>query len=252
MSKNNELLGFDLRTYLDQIVQGDLNKFDGFITWSDDDKKEFKVLLDELKKPFDKKSETTKEKGDRLEKIVEFIIRKTYFFEIYKNVHTETNEIDEVIVFSNRGKQALETFKLARNLIPIDENLFLGECKNYESNLGVTYVGKFYSLMNVTGVSFGIVFTQKGLTGDPEGYKDAYGLTKVLRMVEKSRNSQKDFYILTFTMEDYDKLLSGTTFFELVKAKKLELQLASDYTTFIMDNQHVAEEEIKKIITECL
>lgn len=136
-------------------------------------------------------------------------------------------------------------------MIPIDKDLFLGECKNYKSNLGVTYVGKFYSLMTVTGMTFGIIFTQKGLTGDAEGYKDAYGLTKVLRMVENSRNGEGNFYILTFTMEDYEKLLEGVTFFELIKAKKLELQLASDYTVFIKENRHEAEDEIKNILHEC-
>ena len=96
--------------------------------------------------------------------------------------------------------------------------------------MGVTYVGKFYSLLSVTGIPFGIVFTQKGLTGDSEGYKDAYGLTKVLRMVESSKG--KDFFIITFTMEDYESMLEGTTFFDLVKAKKMEMQFASDYKNF--------------------
>lgn len=107
MSNIQETLGFDLRSYLDQIVQNPLDKFEKFIQWGEADKKEFRALLDELKKPFDKNKETTKGKGDRLENLVEFIIRKTYFFEIYKNVHTETNEIDEVIVLSDRGKQAI-------------------------------------------------------------------------------------------------------------------------------------------------
>lgn len=251
MNNNHEQYGLDLRTYLDQIVKNDLDKYEGFITWTEADKQEFQVLLSELKEPFDKENETTKDKGDKLERLVEFIIRKTYFFEIFKNVHTETNEIDEVIVLSDRGKQALSTFHLSRDLIPIDKDLFLGECKNYKSNLGVTYVGKFYSLMTVTGMTFGIIFTQKGLTGDAEGYKDAYGLTKVLRMVENSRNGEGNFYILTFTMEDYEKLLEGVTFFELIKAKKLELQLASDYTVFIKENRHEAEDEIKNILHEC-
>lgn len=140
-------------------------------------------------------------------------------------------------------------FGISRELIPIKDNLFLGECKNYASDLGVTYVGKFYSLMTVSNVSMGIIFTQKGLTGKPEGYKDAYGLTKVLRMIENSKNKNNDFYILTFSDEDYDKLLKGTTFFELIEAKKMELQLASTYETFINDNRHEAEEEIKTIIT---
>ena len=246
MSINQDAPGLDLRSYLDQIVKDPLDKFNGFITWTDQDKKEFKVLLDNLKN--DSTSETNKEKGDRLERLVEFIIRKTYFFEIYKNVHTETNEIDEVIVLSNRGKQAIHSFGLTRDLIPIDQDLFLGECKNYSSNLNVTFVGKFYSLLSVTGVSFGIIFTQKGLTGTTGGFKDAYGLTKILRIIETEKG--RNLFILTFTMEDYEKMLDGTTFFDLVKAKKMELQLASDYKKFIMDNKHEAEEQIQSIVKE--
>ena len=248
MSNNQEVPALDLRSYLDQIVQDPIAKFNGFITWTENDKNEFRILLDELKKPFDRSKETAKDKGDRLENLVDFIIRKTYFFEIYKNVHTGTNEIDEVIVLSDRGKQAIKSFNLSRELIPIGQDLFLGECKNYQSNLGVTYVGKFYSLLSVTGIPFGVVFTQKGLTGDSEGYKDAYGLTEVLRMVENSKG--RYFFILTFTLEDYEKMLEGTTFFDLIKAKKMEMQLASDYTRFITDNKHEAEEEIKTILTD--
>lgn len=240
---------FNVKEYLSRIVQEPLKVFHQFVIWTDKDKEEFKRLLDVLRSPYDKNIETTKSKGDRLEQLVEFIIKKSYFFEVYKNVHTETNEIDEVIVLSARGKQALQSFGISRELIPIKDNLFLGECKNYASDLGVTYVGKFYSLMTVSNVSMGIIFTQKGLTGKPEGYKDAYGLTKVLRMIENSKNKNNDFYILTFSDEDYDKLLKGTTFFELIEAKKMELQLASTYETFINDNRHEAEEEIKTIIT---
>ncbi len=242
----------NLKEYFEQVVQDELKIFDEFIRWTDKDKREFEELLTKLKSPFDKATETTKEKGDRLEKVVEFIIQKSFFLEIFKNIHTETNEIDEVIVFSNRGKQALHSFNISRELIPIEENIMLGECKNYSTNLGVTYVGKFYSLMTVSGVSFGILFTQNGLTGDAEGYKDAYGLTKVLRMIEKSREPGKEFFILTFTLEDYEKLLQGYTFFELIKAKRLEMQFASDYNNFISDNRHDAENEIKKAISEII
>ncbi|MBQ2884503.1 MAG: hypothetical protein IJE43_12140 [Alphaproteobacteria bacterium] len=245
MSDKSE--NYNLKQYFYNVVSEPLDKFNMFTTWSKEETEEFRALLDELKRPYDKDTETTKEKGDRLERLVEFIIKKSYFFEIYKNVHTETNEIDEVIVLSDRGKQTLESFGIARTFIPIDTDIFLGECKNYASNLGVTYVGKFYSLLSVTDVPFGIIFTQNGLTGDAEGYKDAYGLTKVLRMVEKYEHG-REMYILTFTLDDYEELLSGRTFFELIKAKKIELQMASDYHNFIIDNQHESAEEIKSII----
>ena len=249
MNGSYEESGLDLKQYMEFIVDDKIERFKLFTTWTKSDRDEFRGLLDELKDT--KENITTKEKGDRLERLVEFIIKKTYFFEVYKNIYTETNEIDEVIVLSDRGKQALDSFGISRDMIPIEYDMFLGECKNYKSNLGVTYVGKFYSLLTVTGMKFGVIFTCYGLTGESEGYKDAYGLTKVLRMIEKSRNPDNDFYILTFTLEDYEKLLEGISFFDIVKAKKMEMQLASDYTNFLTENKHAAEEEVKTALIEC-
>ena len=60
MTKNQEALGLDLKSYLDQIVQSDIDKFNAFITWTDDDKKEFRSLLDALKKTNSEASKTTK------------------------------------------------------------------------------------------------------------------------------------------------------------------------------------------------
>lgn len=240
---------YTLKQYLQEIIANDVEIFNTLIKWGEGDIQEFKQLLEILESPYDKSVETTKQKGDRLENLVEFIIRKSYFFEVYKNVHTETNEIDEIIVLSDCGRQALKKYGLSRDLIPIEADTFLGECKNYDSNLGVTYVGKFYSLLSVTDMPFGIIFTQKGLTGDSEGYKDAYGLTKVLRMIEKNQKG-RDLYILTFTLEDYKKLAEGVSFFELVKAKKMELKMASDYNNFIKDNEHANAEVIKNILLE--
>ena len=88
---------YNIKEYLQEIIQDSLDIFHILTSWSDKDKQEYSILLDELKKPFDKNIETTKSKGDRLENLVSFIIKKSYFFDIYRNVHTGTNEIDEVI-----------------------------------------------------------------------------------------------------------------------------------------------------------
>lgn len=249
MSNVNE--NYSLKQYMQEIINEKIKIFDDLIRWGEQDKEQFAQLLSELEKPFDKSKETTKDKGDRLEKLVEFIIKKSFFYDIYKNIHTETNEIDEIIVLSEQGKQALETFGLSKDLLPTEHEIFLGECKNYKTSLGVTYVGKFYSLLVATDIPFGLVFTQNGLSGDAEGFKDAYGLTKVLRIVEKYEHN-RELSILTFTNEDYHLLLEGRTFFELIKAKKLELQLASNYQNFIRDNMHESVEEINKSIQERL
>lgn len=77
---NEKEINYSLKKYMEEIVQNDLDKFDTFTRWGDSEKEEFKVLLENLKKPYDRSIETTKSKGDRLENLVEFIIKKKLFF----------------------------------------------------------------------------------------------------------------------------------------------------------------------------
>lgn len=249
MDELNE--NYNLKKYLQEIVSDKLKVFEEITRWGEQEKEQFAQLLADLERPFDKDNETTKEKGDKLEKLVEFIIRNSYFYDIYKNIRTETNEIDEIIILSDRGKQALSTYGLNRELLPTQQEIFLGECKNYKTSLSVTYVGKFYSLLIATDTTFGLIFTRNGLSGRTAGYTDAYGLTKILRLIEKYKNNS-ELCILTFTTEDYHKLLEGQTFFELIKAKKLELQMASNYQNFLQENAHENLDEIKSVIQEKL
>lgn len=238
---------YGIKQYLQEIVQNSVDVFHELSTWSDEDRREYALLLEELKKPFDKKNESTKSKGDRLENLVSFIIKKSYFFDIYRNVHTGTNEIDEIITLSCAGKQALATYNISRELLEIDSDISIGECKNFDSTLDVTYVGKFYSLLVSTDVSFGIIFTQKGLTGNENEYHDAYGLVKVLRIIEKYQNN-KNLTIITFTLDDYEKLKDGISFFEIIKSKKLALQISSNYENFIEEYHHDGSKYIKQKI----
>lgn len=238
---------YNIKQYLQEIIQNSLDIFHELTSWSDKDKQEYSLLLDELKKPFDKNFETTKSKGDRLENLVSFIIKKSYFFDIYRNVHTGTNEIDEIITLSSAGKQALATYNISRDLLEIDTDISIGECKNYNSTLDVTYVGKFYSLLVSTNVSFGIIFTQRGLTGNENEYHDAYGLVKVLRIIEKYQN-KRDLTIITFTIEDYEKLKDGISFFDLIKSKKIALQLSSNYDNFLKEYNHDGINAVKQKI----
>ena len=238
---------YGIKQYLQEIVQNSVDVFHELSTWSDEDRREYALLLEELKRPFDKENESTKSKGDRLENLVSFIIKKSYFFDIYRNVHTGTNEIDEIITLSCAGKQALAMYNISRELLEIDSDISIGECKNYNSTLDVTYVGKFYSLLVSTDVSFGIIFTQKGLTGNEDEYHDAYGLVKVLRIIEKYQNN-RNLTIITFTLDDYEKLKDGISFFEIIKSKKLALRMSSNYENFIEEYHHDGSEYIKQKI----
>lgn len=238
---------YSIKQYLHEIVQKPLDIFHELTSWSEEDKQKFTELVMGLEKPFNKSIETTKDKGDRLENLVSFLIKKTYFFEVYRNIHTGTNEIDEVIILSEKGKQALHEFNIARSILEIDSDIALGECKNYASALDVTYVGKFYSLLVSTDVPFGIIFTQKGLTGNENEFRDAYGLVKVLRIIEKYQN-KKEMFILTFTLEDYRKIAQGESFFDMIKAKKVALGLSSEYTNFLRDYHHDNTDLIRKML----
>ena len=241
--KANE--NFSLKQYLQEIIQDKIKIFNSLVQWSDEDRNKFKILVDELETP----SATFKESGDKLERVVEFIINKTFFLEVYRNIRTLTNEIDEVITVSNNGKQAFQELNLSRELIQIPTDIFIGECKNYSRPLGVTYVGKFYSLMKAANISFGIIFTTRGLSGSYKNFQDAHGLTAVLKIVEDLRNCNNQFYILTFTKKDYLKMIEGVNFFELVKAKKLEMQLHADYNLFLSKcEKHELAEEIQSIL----
>lgn len=243
MDLKNE--NYNIKQYLQEIVQNSLDIFYELIAWSEADKQEYSLLLAELKKPYNKTIETTKSKGDRLENLVSFIIKKSYFFDIYRNVHTGTNEIDEVITLSSAGKQALSTYGISRDLLEINSDIALGECKNHNSKLDVTYVGKFYSLLISTDVPFGIIFTQKGLSGNENEYHDSHGLVKVLRLIEKYQN-RRELIIITFTLDDYEKLEKGISFYELVRTKKIALQLSSDYDNFIKEYYHDGAESVKQ------
>lgn len=236
---------YGIRQYFEEIIKESIDVFNELTRWSDDDMQDFSLLLTDLKSD---KCKTTKEKGNKLEKLVEFIIKKTFFFDVYSNVRTGTNEIDEIITLSSKGKQALEKFGICKDLLEVDSDVTLGECKNYGRKLGVTYIGKFYSLMISTNVSFGIIFTTNGLTGNEKEFRDSYGLIKVLRIIEKYKNNNDDFYIITFDLSDYEKMQEGTSFFELIKAKKFALRMSANYDQFLQTYEHSETKTIKSIL----
>ena len=106
---------------------------------------------------------------------------------------TNTNEIDIVCELTPKGQ-----ILFSHNLLPIRQNVFLGECKNYNRTVGVTYVGKFACLMLTTAYKLGILFSYHGVTGKKWG--DAQGL---IRKFYLSRENIEDRYvIIDFTIDD--------------------------------------------------
>ena len=69
----------------------------------------------------------------------------------------------------------------------------------------------------------------------------------MLRIIEKYQN-HRDLTILTFTLEDYEKLGQGIPFFEIIKSKKMALRLSSNYDSFLKEYSHDALNSVKKRI----
>lgn len=248
---NIEIDGVAISTadYLKLVVRNSIKTFQELTAWKDKDYLEYRSLLDILRAVNGDNTIKPTDKGEALEALVRFIIKKTYFFKVYGNVTTGTNEIDQVVTFSDEGRQALKQFGISRDLIPIYSDLFLGECKNYKDSLGVTWIGKFYGLLNSCDCDFGIIFSTKGLTGKEDEWSNSYGLIRVFNMIEKYSNNRK-FNIIEFNIEDYEKIASGTSFFKLVEAKINAMKLATEFEQLLDDNKHESEIEVKKLISQ--
>ncbi|PET68583.1 hypothetical protein CN533_25845 [Priestia megaterium] len=240
-----------------QVIQQIEETFDELTRWSDDDYNKFSDLLHDLKvsrgeetprNQSDVTFDTTKSVGDALEDLVNFIIKKTFFFEVTANVRTGTNEVDQVIRLSKKGKIALEKFEIPRSMLYIEEDIFLGECKNYATSLSVTYIGKFYSLLKQCDCSVGIIFTYKGISGKEKTWSDAHGLAKVIRLIEKYSNNNKKFYILEFNLKDYEDILNKKSFFDLLDAKITSLQIAANHEAFL---EEPLPEQLNALIDHC-
>jgi|GEM_PF-370527 len=244
-----ELQGKGVRTsdILKYLVKNNIEEFYELQKWSEEDFHAYDKLMNKLININKDENAKTTDKGKTLEDLVSFIIKKTYFFEIYRNITTSTNEIDQVIRLSNRGKQALKSLELSREILEIEEDIFLSECKNYKSNLGVSWVGKFYGLLKTCDCKFGIIFSVNGLTGEEKEWKDAHGLIKVFRLIEKYQHNN-EFYIIEFNMHDFKKLgernNSNNYFIDIIKAKKDAIKIGTSYEELLIQYKEDIDEEI--------
>ncbi len=120
---------------------------------------------------------TTKKQGDLLEELLKIILLSSNLFEVYQNIRTSTNEIDFVVSLSLDAK-----FLRAQRLIPDwIPDFFIIECKNYKGNVPVTYLGKFFSLMEINKCQLGIFISTNGITGS-NSWRDASGFVKKVNL----------------------------------------------------------------------
>lgn len=88
------------------------------------------------------------EKGHKLEELFSLLFSNSSgsFFECRSNCRTSSNEIDLLLSWNENAR-----LNQVNNAFPCFGDTFLCECKNYEGAVGVTYVGKFYSLLASVG-----------------------------------------------------------------------------------------------------
>ncbi|MBU5250690.1 restriction endonuclease, partial [Lysinibacillus capsici] len=106
--------------------------------------------------------------------------------------------------------------------INIDEE-FLIECKNYNKKVDVTFIGKFATLLHAHNQKFGIMISNKGITG--KGWNDALGLTKKIFLKE-------NILIISLTIKDFRRMLDFSLF-EVIEAKKMEIITDTKYEHFL-------------------
>lgn len=243
--------GMTFSSFMKEVVLSDIDRFKNLTEWSQKDFEEYSVLLDKAENiSFKGDSEAnTKEVGDVLEDLVTFIIERTYFFEVIRNIRTRTNEIDLYISRSVVGAQALKRYDISEDLLVIPDKIFLGECKNYDKNIGSTWFGKFYAVMKTCDCDFGILFSLKRATGNFDNWSDSYGLIRTLTLIEKYEHG-KDFVLIDFGLSDFKAINKETSFFDIIKRKIIALKTGTNYDNLVKKLQKDLDKEKQAIANE--
>lgn len=168
------------------------------------------------------------EKGKLLEDLIAILFEEGYptMLDIRKNMLTSSNEIDILVNWSKSATQS--GIQLLEDEMG---SYFLVECKNYNNKVGVTYLGKFFSLMCYTDTKLGVFIAWNGMTGSDNSWNDAVGLVKKLALGEKK-------YILVLTKADLKKIRQKeTNIFTLLEHKYLALKTDISYKSLIKKHE---------------
>lgn len=176
---------------------------------------------------------SVQQRGELLEKLAgTLFFHGNALFEKAINCRTVTNEIDILI---NWKREALQNgIDKAYDFLGQG---FLCECKNYIGSVDVTYVGKFYSLMKVSDVKFGIIFSRKGI-GGKNIWVDGKGLARKIALREK-------IYIVDVTWDDFDRIYKKeTNILNILNDKYIAMKNDISYHEYI--SKHEMEEKFKR------
>lgn len=170
-------------------------------------------------------------KGKALEKLVNYLFKISgHLFKVQQNLRTSTNEIDDLITLTPTGR-----ILLTQGLINKRLEIFLGECKNYNKSLSVTYVGKFCSLLLTNNIRLGILFSYHGISGS--NWNNAAGLIKKFYL-HKEREDER-FCIINFSIDDFKSILKGNNLLNIIDKQLETLRIDTNYAMYL--SKHPAE-----------
>lgn len=170
-------------------------------------------------------------KGEALEKLVSYLLTISgNIFYVDRNLRTSTNEIDQLVSLTPKGK-----ILLSYHLVNSKLECFLGECKNHDKSINVTYIGKFCSLLLTNDVKIGILFSYHGVSGT--GWSNGLGLIKKFYL-HKEKLEDK-YCIIDFSIKDFESILEGKNMLQIIEEQLKSLQFDTDYSRYL--SRHPAE-----------
>ena len=168
---------------------------------------------------------------EALEKLVSYLLTISgNIFYVDRNLRTSTNEIDQLVSLTPKGK-----ILLSYHLVNSKLECFLGECKNYDKSVSVTYIGKFCSLLLTNNVKIGILFSYHGVSGT--GWSNGSGLIKKFYL-HKEKLEDK-YCIIDFSIKDFESILEGKNMLQIIEEQLKSLQFDTDYSRYL--SKHPAE-----------
>lgn len=190
---------------------------------SDRKQKEFRSLYDQIDS--DRFNKT--EKGKKLEQLVSILFGEDSLFDCGQNFRTSTNEIDLLLSWGKKARSAG-----IANAFPCFGNTFICECKNYETKMKVTYVGKFFSLLAVTKMKFGLIVAWEGITGrgewvDSKGFIKKVALSDDTFIVSLDKHDLKQIYdqsrnVYSILMDKYEALKTDISYEKYISSHEAE------------------------------
>lgn len=211
-----------------QFVQLLGKKNSSVLKLSNEQQKQFQILYDEI----DSDCLDKEQKGKKLEEITSLLFSssKGNFFECRRNCRTSSNEIDLLLTWNEdaRMEHINESF-------PCFGDTFLCECKNYDRKVGVTYVGKFYSLLSLASAKLGIMVSWNGIAGRGK-WDAARGLVKKIALKD-------EIFIVVLDKDDLKEIYDEKkNIYSLVYDKYNALKNDIDFSTYIL--KHPAEDDL--------